>query len=48
MFTAKQVWIGLAVLLIVMVLVVVSTAFWSYITGVNHLPLLSDYIPQGC
>lgn len=48
MFTIKQVWIGLAVLLVVMVLVVVSTAFWSHFTGANFLPLLGDYIPEGC
>lgn len=48
MFTVKQVWIGLAVLLLAMVLVVVSTVFWSHITGISHLPLLGPYIPEGC
>jgi hypothetical protein len=49
MFTVRQIWIGLAVLLLVMVLVVVSTAFWSHITGVhNLLPLLGEFTPQGC
>jgi len=48
MFTVKQIWIGLAVLLVVMVLVVVSTAFWSHITGVHNLPLLGEFVPQGC
>jgi hypothetical protein len=48
MFTVKQIWIGLAVLLLVMVLVVVSTAFWSHITGLYSLPLLGPPIPQGC
>ncbi|HZR40493.1 MAG TPA: hypothetical protein VFB12_10280 [Ktedonobacteraceae bacterium] len=45
MFTVRQIWFGL----IVMVLVVISTAFWStHMTAMNALPLLGPLIPQGC
>jgi hypothetical protein len=49
MFTFRQIWVGLIVLFLVMVLVVISTAFWStHITAMNALPLLGPPIPQGC
>lgn len=48
MFTVKQVGIGLAALLLVMVLVVASTVFWTHVTGMHTLPLLGPFVPQGC
>jgi uncharacterized integral membrane protein len=51
MITAKQAWIGLVILMLVMLLVVVFAVYWHHVTSVNYLHLLADGnspIPQGC
>jgi len=49
MVTARQAWIGLVLLLLVVMLIVVFALYWQHVTGLNtvHM-LLSGYVPQGC
>jgi hypothetical protein len=42
MVTIRQTWIGLAVLLLVMLLIVVAALYWQHVTGVNYLHVLAD------
>ncbi len=48
MVTIRQAWIGLAILFVVALLIILFTVFWQHVTGSNTLPLLGEYIPQGC
>ena len=51
MITARQAWVGLLILFLVMLLVVVFAVYWHHVTGVNYLHLLADGngpITQGC
>jgi disulfide bond formation protein DsbB len=51
MIAAKQAWISLLILFLVMLLVVVAAVYWQHVTGSNPLHLLADspdHIIQGC
>lgn len=48
MVTVKQAWIGIVLLLLVVMLIVLFAVYWHHVTGVNTLPLLAPYVPQGC
>jgi hypothetical protein len=48
MVTTKQAWIGFSTLLLVMLLVIVAMIYWQHMTHVSYLPVLADYITQGC
>ncbi len=48
MVTVKQAWIGFVVLLIVAMLIVLFALYWHHMTGVNTLPLMAPYVPEGC
>ena len=51
MITAKQAWIGLVILMLVMLLVVVFAVYWHHVTGMSVSHLLADgNFPtgQGC
>ena len=49
MVTARQAWIGLVLLLLVVMLIVLFAAYWQHMTGVNVMhELLAGQVPQGC
>ena len=51
MVTARQAWIGLLILFLVMLIVVVAAVYWHHVTGVNPLHLLADgpdFVTHGC
>ncbi|GAC1348426.1 MAG: hypothetical protein NVSMB27_16170 [Ktedonobacteraceae bacterium] len=48
MVTTKQAWIGFAVLLLVMLLIVFAMMYWQYVTHVDYLHLLAGDTTHGC
>ena len=49
MVTARQAWIGLVLLLLVVMLIVLFAAYWQHMTGVNTIHvLLAGQVPEGC
>ena len=53
MVTARQAWIGLVLLFLVIMLIVIFAVYWQHVTGMNTLHMLladgSDKpVPEGC